>query len=169
MKDNAIEKEIQDKGLTAPRVTLDGLHDKIKGVEICKFVSASGQVMRWAVLQMENGFAVTGKPSCAVSSENDDQELGIKIAISNAQDEVWALEGYLLKQKLFEEPTDFKGRLDKELAELSDRADKLNAFVSSDAFLSIDPNQQELLIQQLSQMDELRDTLTVRVKLIENA
>ncbi len=100
MNDKAIEKEIQDKGLTAPRVTLDGLHDKIKGVEICKFVSASGQVMRWAVLQMENGFAVTGKPSCAVSSENDDEELGEKIAIGNAQDEVWALEGYLLKQML---------------------------------------------------------------------
>lgn len=102
MDEKKLEQEIQDKGLTAPRVTLDGLHDKIKGVEICKFVSASGQVMRWAVLQMENGFAVTGKPSCAVSSENDDQDLGEKIAISNAQDEVWALEGYLLKQKLHE-------------------------------------------------------------------
>lgn len=167
MNDQSIEKEIQDKGLMAPRVTLDGLHDKIKGVEICKFVSSSGQVMRWAVLQMENGFAVTGKPSCAVSSENDDQELGEKIAISNAQDEVWALEGYLLKQRLHEEPTDFKGRLDKEISELSGKASKLKAFIGTDAFKEIDDNQRELLEEQLNAMIEYGHILEVRARLIE--
>jgi len=103
MDDNAIEKEIKEKGLNAPRVTLDGLHDKIASVEIAKFVSKTGQVLRWAVLTMENGFAVVGKPSCSVSPENDDAQLGEKIAIKNSQDEVWVLEGYALKQKLFEE------------------------------------------------------------------
>lgn len=102
MNDNEVEQEIQDKGLNAPRVTLDNLHKKISDVEIVKHVSKSGQVLRWAVLTMENGFAVVGKPSCSVSSENDDTGLGEKIAIENSQDEVWALEGYALKQKLYE-------------------------------------------------------------------
>ncbi len=102
MNDEAIEQEITKKNLNAPRVTLDGLHEKIADVEISKFVSRTGQVLRWAVLTMENGFAVVGKPSCSVSPENDDAELGEKIAIVNSQNEVWALEGYALKQHLFE-------------------------------------------------------------------
>lgn len=97
-----IEKEIQAKNLTAPRVTLEGMHEKIIGSEIVKHISTTGQVLRWAVLTMENGFAVTGKPSCSVSPENDNAALGEKIALQNAQDEVWALEGYALKQKLHE-------------------------------------------------------------------
>lgn len=100
MKDQDIETRINEAGLNAPRVTPKDLHSKIKQVEICKFVSSTGQVLRWAVLTMENGFAVTGKPSCAVSSENDNEDIGESIAISNAQSEVWQLEGYLLKDKL---------------------------------------------------------------------
>lgn len=102
MNDYKIEQEIQEKGLNATRVTLNNMHKSIKNVEIVKHVSVTGQVLRWAVLTMTNGFAVTGKPSCSVSPENDDQELGEKIAVQNAQNEVWALEGYALKQKLYE-------------------------------------------------------------------
>ena len=102
MNDEAIEQEIKEKGLTAPRVTLEGMHEKIVDVEIAKFVSKTGQVLRWAVLNMENGFSVVGKHSCSVSPENDDAALGEKIAVQNSQDEVWALEGYALKQKIFD-------------------------------------------------------------------
>lgn len=102
MNDQEIEQEIQDKGLNAPRVTLDNMHKAIRDTEIVKHISKSGQVLRWCVLTMKNGFSVTGKPSCAVSPENDDQELGEKIALQNAQDEVWVLEAYALKQKMHE-------------------------------------------------------------------
>jgi hypothetical protein len=77
------------------------LHNKIVDVEIVKHTSKGGGILRWAVLTMENGFAVTGKPSAAVSVENDNAEMGEKIAIQNAQNEVWELEGYLLKEQLF--------------------------------------------------------------------
>jgi len=103
MTDEEIEKEVQAKGLTSPRVSLDELHDKIKNIEIVKFVSSTGQVLRWAVLTMENGFAVVGKHSCSVSNENDDAAIGEDIAITNSQNKVWELEGYALKQKLFVE------------------------------------------------------------------
>jgi hypothetical protein len=53
------------------------------------------------VIMLENGFTVTGESACA-SPENFDQEIGNKIAIDNAKQKIWMLEGYLLKQRLFE-------------------------------------------------------------------
>lgn len=100
MNDKDIESEIQAKGLTAPRVTRDDMIANIAHTEIVKHVSVTGQVLRWAIITTKNGFAVTGKPSCAVSSENDDDAIGKQIALTNAEDELWPLMGYALKEKL---------------------------------------------------------------------
>jgi Phage protein (N4 Gp49/phage Sf6 gene 66) family len=97
---NITEDEIQAKGLTAPRITPSALQDNIVNVEIVKHVSTGGKVLRWAVVTCKNGFAVTGKPSAAVSSENDDVEIGERIAIQNAKEEMWSLMGYALSNKL---------------------------------------------------------------------
>jgi hypothetical protein len=51
-------------------------------------------------LTLRNGFTVTGESACA-SPENYNSEIGQKIAFENARDKVWMLEGYLLKEKLF--------------------------------------------------------------------
>lgn len=98
--DQTIEEEIQAKGLTAPRVTPSDIQAEILSVDIVAFTAPSGQVLRWAVLTTRNGYAVTGRPSVAVSSANDDEELGKKIAIDNAVSELWPLMGYALKQRL---------------------------------------------------------------------
>jgi len=100
MNDQAIEAEIQAKGLTAPRVMPADLEANIAHTEIVKHVSHTGQVLRWAVLTTKNGFAVVGKPSCSVSSENDNAEIGEKIAVSNSRDELWPLMGYELRSRL---------------------------------------------------------------------
>ncbi len=100
MTDQAIEQEIQAKGLTAPRVTPADLQANIVHTEIVKHVSPSGQVLRWAVLTTRNGFAVTGRPSASVSSANDNAEIGEKVAIDNAKQELWPLMGYELRSKL---------------------------------------------------------------------
>ena len=100
MTDATIEKEIQAKGLTAPRVTLADIEANIVHTEIAKHVSASGQVLRWAVLTTKNGYSVAGNPSCSVSSENDNQEIGEKVALANAKAELWPLMGYELRSKL---------------------------------------------------------------------
>lgn len=100
MNDEQIEQEIQAKGLTAPRVTLQEIEANIVSTEIVVHTSRSGQVMRWAVLNMLNGFAITGRPSVAVSPENDDVELGEKVARANAINEAWPLLGYALKERL---------------------------------------------------------------------
>ena len=107
MNDQAIEQEIQDKGLTAPRVTLDDLNSNIVSVEIIKHTAPSGQVLRWAVLTTRNGFAVTGRPSASVSPQNDDKAIGEQVAIDNAKSELWPLMGYELKSKLASSTDDF--------------------------------------------------------------
>ncbi len=103
MNDQAIEQEIQAKGLTAPRVTLADIDANIVSVEIVKHQSAGGQILRWAVLTTVNGYAVTGRPAVAVSPENDNAELGEKIALDNARNELWPLMGYELRERLYRE------------------------------------------------------------------
>ena len=100
MNDIEIEKEIVDKGLVAPRVTLDDLNNNIADVEYLKHVTKGGGVLRWAIITTKNGYTVTGKPSAAVSVENDDKEIGVKIAYQNAVNKLWPLMGYALKESL---------------------------------------------------------------------
>lgn len=94
-----LEKEIQDKGLNEPRLTPDMIDETIVD-EYYHIVPNTTMTM--CVLTLRNGFQVTGE-SAAVSKENFDEEIGRKIARDNARDKIWALEGYLLKQKLYEE------------------------------------------------------------------
>jgi hypothetical protein len=99
-QDAAVEQLIQAKGKTAPRVTPGDLSANIIDTEIVKHVSHSGQILRWAVLTTQSGFAVTGRPSAAVSAENDASEIGVATAIENARNELWPLMGYALKQRV---------------------------------------------------------------------
>lgn len=98
--DAGIETEIIAKGLSAPRVSLADLNANVADVEIIKHVSKSGQVLRWAVITTQNGYAVVGKPSCSVSPENDNAEIGERLATENARSELWPLMGYALRSAL---------------------------------------------------------------------
>ena len=115
MNDQQIEQEIQAKGLTAPRITLQDIEANITsefyftaadGVE-----GASGHrpnsvragtalgLLTFCVLVLRNGFTVTGESACA-SPENFDAELGRKIARQSAVQKMWPLMGYALKERL---------------------------------------------------------------------
>lgn len=96
----AIEAVLQAKGLNAPRLSPEDLDKNIIHSTFVRHVSAGGQVLRWCVLTTKSGFAVTGKPSVAVSPENDDFEMGESIAFANARNELWQLMGYALKEQL---------------------------------------------------------------------
>ena len=97
MSELQIEKEIQAKGLTAPRLTPDLIDAAIVGEDYHVF---PGTMLTVCCLTLRNGFTVTGESACA-SPENFNAEIGQKIARGNARDKIWALEGYLLKEKLF--------------------------------------------------------------------
>lgn len=118
--DAEIEREIQDKGLTAPRVTPESIAEKIKGEFY--FTASQGAYgaagesfkgnpddipealhrLTFCVLVLENGFTVTGQ-SAPASATNFDPELGRKIARADAVNKIWPLEGYLLRELLAED------------------------------------------------------------------
>ena len=93
-----VEKEIKEKGLTAPRLTPELIDSAIADKTFHVFDTTCLTV---CCLTLNNGFTVTGESACA-SPENFNQEIGEKIAFEQARNKVWMLEGYLLKQKLFE-------------------------------------------------------------------
>lgn len=98
MNETAIEQEIQAKGLNAPRLTPDAIDNAIAGEQYHVF---EGTTLTVCCLTLQNGFTVIGE-SAAASPENFDAEIGRKIARQNAREKIWALEGYLLKQRLHE-------------------------------------------------------------------
>jgi hypothetical protein len=116
MTDHEIEKEIIEKGLTAPRVTPADIEANIKeehyftagdalvhvyqGGPAWQATSTAVDLLTFCVLVLNNGFTVTGESACA-SPENFDAEIGRKIARSNAVQKIWPLMGYELKQGLY--------------------------------------------------------------------
>jgi hypothetical protein len=94
--DKEIEKEIVEKGLIAPRITPDRIDACIVGESYHVF---EGTTFTVCLLTLVNGFQVSGESACA-SPENFDAELGRKIALDNARNKIWILEGYRLKQHL---------------------------------------------------------------------
>ena len=96
MNEQQVEQEIQDKGLTAARVTPEMVDATITGEDYYVFPNTTLTV---CCLTLRNGFTVTGESACA-SPENFDAELGRKIARQNARDKIWALEGYALRDRL---------------------------------------------------------------------
>lgn len=127
MTDQHIEAEIQAKGLTAPRVTpadieasiasehyftaREGTRQSTKnqiiatGVDL-QTVIKSLELLTFCVLTLRNGFTVTGESACA-SPENFDAEVGQKVDRANAANKIWPLEGYLLKQRLYQKSSGF--------------------------------------------------------------
>lgn len=115
MSDAEIEKEIQAKGLTAPRVTPADIEANIASEHY--FTAAEGcagacnmnvrpdgwvtplNLLTFCILVLKNGFTVTGESACA-SPENFDAEVGRKIARQNAVGRIWPLMGYELRSRL---------------------------------------------------------------------
>jgi hypothetical protein len=99
MNDQEIEKDLQKKGLNAPRITSEHIQRVQQSGQYYRF---PGTTVIVCCITLENGYTVTGESACA-SPENFDEEIGRKIAQQNAVNKIWGLEGYLLRQKLHEQ------------------------------------------------------------------
>ena len=95
----AVEAEIQAKGLNAPRLNPVHIDATIVAEQYHVF---PGTALTVCALTLKNGFQVVGK-SAPASPANFDAELGRKIARDDARNQIWALEGYLLRSKLAEQ------------------------------------------------------------------
>jgi hypothetical protein len=92
----SIEAELNTKGLNAPRLTPALIDATIVSEHYYVF---PGTTLTICALKLRNGFIVTGE-SAAASPENFDEAIGRRIARDNARSRIWALEGYLLREKL---------------------------------------------------------------------
>lgn len=120
MSETAIEQEIQEKGLTAPRITPEDIEANI--ITETYFTAGEGIIgayrthddvyqgegdihheslglLTFCVLVLRNGFTVHGSSACA-SPENFDAEIGRNVARQNAVQKIWPLLGYQLKDTL---------------------------------------------------------------------
>ena len=89
------EEMIQEKGLTAPRITPEHIDQCVADIAYHQLTP----VLTVCVMTLVNGFVVTGESACA-SPENFDKEIGEKISYDVAKEQIWLLEGYLLKERL---------------------------------------------------------------------
>lgn len=108
--DHTTNAEIDLAGKTAPRITPEDIDRAI----ISQYFINAGEAtahcsnpddnivmgcLTICVLVLRNGFTVTGESACAHPA-NYDPLIGRSIALKNARDKIWSLEGYLLKQRL---------------------------------------------------------------------
>ena len=82
------------------KVTLDQIHAKIKSESY--IVLPDGRTTL-CMLVLENGFTINGTSAC-VDAANFDINLGRRYAHEDAIRQIWPLEGYLLAQRLYENP-----------------------------------------------------------------
>lgn len=117
MSEKSIGQMIEEKGMTAPRITpadiesnicsehyftaLDGVDGHFRGGPEAQGVrnAQALSLLTFCVLVLKNGFTVTGESACA-SPENFDAEIGRKVARNNAVQKIWPLMGYELRSKL---------------------------------------------------------------------
>lgn len=113
-----LERQIKDAGADkAPRVTPADIKAEIASVHF--FVASDAiqhenavhehgdagwhlgatQQLTFCVIQLRNGFTVTGESACA-SPENFNAEIGRRIARENAINKIWPLLGFRLRDEL---------------------------------------------------------------------
>lgn len=98
MTEQEIEKELESLGKTAPRLTPGDIDDVVVGEHYHRIPNSTAIV---CALYLKNGFVVIGE-AAAASALNFDEEIGKRIARQHAREKIWQLEGYRLRQQLYE-------------------------------------------------------------------
>jgi len=112
-------EDLAAKGATAPRVSLEGMLDRIMfeyhftaGEALGAMGETPGHasldILSICILVLDNGWTLLGK-SAPASAENFDPEKGVTFARDDALRQLWPLEGYLLRDRLAAEQEDNSG------------------------------------------------------------
>lgn len=94
--DEDIEREMNEKGLNAPKLTVKNLEGKIIREMYYQFPSTQTTV---CLLILDNGYSVVGESSPA-SPSNFNASIGKRVARQHAFSKMWPLCGFALRQEL---------------------------------------------------------------------
>lgn len=94
-----IEAKMVARGLTGRRVTRELIEEKILRADYHRFPDTTVTI---CLLTLENGFTVIGQSACA-DPANFRRDMGEDLALADAKDKIWQLEGYLLRQLMHNE------------------------------------------------------------------
>ena len=86
----------------APRITCEDIDMAVATARRVDYFRFPYTTMTVCCLVLANGFAVVGK-SAAVSEDNFDAEIGRKVALEDAENQLWSYLGFRLKQALWEQ------------------------------------------------------------------
>lgn len=142
----------------APRVTEADIESRIVSTEFHILPNTTTTV---CILTLDNGWTETGISAC-VSSENFDKAEGEKWSRLQAFNKLWPLMGFLLKDHLYRNGSTFLSRLVAERDQCTDRLERLNTFINSEAFNGLDQEAQSDLRLQSDVMTQLGFILSKR-------
>lgn len=94
----ALEQRLADGGASSRRLTPELIDQQIRGMQFHQFFDTTTV----CCLRLSNGFTVVGESAC-VDPNNFRKEIGQEVAFKNAREKIWQLEGYLLRQRLWEQ------------------------------------------------------------------
>ena len=98
-EERQIEKMIQAKGKTAPRIRPQDLDDAIDENVPAQYHVFPGSNTTVCLITLKNGFTVTGESACA-DPANFDKHIGRTVAFKDARSKLWPLLGFALLEKL---------------------------------------------------------------------
>lgn len=87
------------------KVTKEAIESKIKAVG---YVVLPGTTVTVCMITLENGFSVRGESACVDPAEFN-RAVGEEYAYKDAFNKIWPLEGYLLKEKLYQDAVNKRG------------------------------------------------------------
>jgi hypothetical protein len=87
-----VTEEMLAKIATKPRITAIAIEEMVWSSTVW-YKRVPETTVTLCALTLPNGFTVIGKSAC-VNAENFDEEIGKRLALDNAKNQLWELEGY---------------------------------------------------------------------------
>jgi hypothetical protein len=89
-----LERVIEEKGKTAPRITKKRIDDVIEASDVQYYIFPNTTVTVCCI-KLPYGYCLVGHSACA-DPDNFDVKIGRKLAHDRAAGQLWSLEGYRL-------------------------------------------------------------------------
>lgn len=105
MSEAEIENAVKASGATDNRLRPEDIDRVIKTKQFYVFPGSQTTV---CCITLQNGFTTIGYSGC-IDPANFRPEIGEKVAFENARQQIWSLEGYLKKEKMYQQETSLAG------------------------------------------------------------